>query len=68
MKKEQEMEQFCCLGPEIGDLFIFYISGNVTQDERRRIEEHLTMCSECREEVRFFRELQKAGKELFGDE
>jgi len=65
VKKEQESEQLCCADPEVGDLFIFYVSGKVTPAERRRIEKHLKVCPECREELRFFQELKKAEKELF---
>jgi anti-sigma factor RsiW len=67
VKREQEREHLHCSDPEIGDLFIFYVSGKVTPVERRRIEEHLRVGPECQEELRFFRELKKAEKELFVD-
>lgn len=49
-----------CQRPEIGDLFPFYVNGNVTPDQRRDLEDHVSHCSECQEELRFFLALQDA--------
>jgi len=43
-----------CTEPDVGDLFAFYINGNVTEDQRETIEKHLAVCPECREELRFY--------------
>jgi anti-sigma factor RsiW len=52
-----------CTNPELGDLFILYLNGDVTAEERRQIEEHLPHCLECQEELRFFQAAQKIEKE-----
>ena len=62
-KMKQHDERITCTDPELGDLFISYLSGRVSADERRRIESHLPQCEECREELRFFEVLKKLQKE-----
>ena len=52
-----------CTDPELGDLFISYVSGHVSPDERKRIEDHLPHCSKCREELRFFEVFKTVHKE-----
>jgi anti-sigma factor RsiW len=46
--------QHSCSEPDIGNLFPFYLSGNVTPEQRRRVDQHISECRECREELRFF--------------
>jgi len=48
-----------CAKPNLGNLFAFYINGNVTEQQREAIENHLAVCAECREELRFFLAVQK---------
>jgi anti-sigma factor RsiW len=57
-----------CSQPQLSDLFPLYISGNVAPDDRIRIEEHLAECEKCQNDVRYFLDLQSAGRELIGDE
>ncbi len=49
-----------CSAPELKDLFFLFINLDVTPEERQRIEEHLSTCADCREDVLFFLDLQKA--------
>jgi predicted anti-sigma-YlaC factor YlaD len=68
MKEKQEEEHVLCSQPELAYLFPFYINGDGESDERQRIEEHLADCAVCREDMKFFSDLQRVGEELFGDE
>ena len=52
-----------CCDPEIGNLFVFYLNSNVTPNEKRRIEEHVLHCRECREELKFFATAKRVGME-----
>ena len=52
-----------CKEPDLGELFISYLAGHVTADERARIESHLPHCQECQEELRFFETLKEVHKE-----
>jgi hypothetical protein len=57
MDEHQEPSVFC-ENPTIGDLFLFYLSGNVSAAEQHRIEEHIRACAECKHEFRFFSTLR----------
>ena len=37
--------------PDISSLIPWYINGSIGERERQRVDEHLTLCPECREEV-----------------
>jgi hypothetical protein len=37
--------------PEISSLLPWYVNGTVAESERERVEEHLTLCTHCREEL-----------------
>ena len=60
---KQNHEQVPCTQPELGELFISYLGGHVTADERGRVESHLLECTECQEELRFFKILKEVQKE-----
>jgi Putative zinc-finger len=68
MNVRQEEGRVLCSEPDLSNLFLSYIVGDVEPDERRKIDEHLTGCATCRGEIKFFSDLQRAGEELFGDE
>ena len=55
-----------CGDPEIGDLFLFYLNEDVTLEQRRRIEAHVSNCPECQEELRFFATI-KLAKPIIGN-
>ena len=55
-----------CTQLELADLFFSYIVGDVEPDERKRIDEHLAHCAVCQEDMKFFSDLQRVGKEKFG--
>jgi anti-sigma factor RsiW len=38
---------------EIGDMFPSYLSSNLPADQCEKIEEHLAVCPQCRDELRF---------------
>jgi hypothetical protein len=61
MKRKQGQEPLKCDQPELGGLFPFYVSGNATPNECRKIEEHIARCTECQEELRFFLTLREEG-------
>jgi Putative zinc-finger len=63
MEREQRPQQTYCLQPDLGDLFIFYINDDVSEQQASRIEDHLAVCAECREELRFYLTAQELGKE-----
>jgi hypothetical protein len=45
MKRKQGQEPLKCDQPELGGLFPFYVSGNATPNECRKIEEHIVKSS-----------------------
>lgn len=49
-----------CTDPRFKELFFSLTNSDVSPGERQRIEEHLAICSECRSDVLFFLDLQKA--------
>jgi hypothetical protein len=51
MKKEQAAETVSCEEPALGDLFPFFLNGEVTPEEAKRIEKHLTVCGVCQKEL-----------------
>ena len=51
MRKKQGTETIACQQPELGELFPFYLNGEVTADEAKRIEGHLARCPECQKEM-----------------
>lgn len=57
-----------CTDPELVYQFLSYINGDSIPDERKKIEEHLAGCATCREDMQFFTELQKVGREMFGED
>jgi hypothetical protein len=63
---EEGSKSKACAEPELVGLFLSYIVGDVKTDERRRIDEHLACCAVCREDMKFFADLQKAGEAEFG--
>jgi hypothetical protein len=63
MEREQRPQQTYCLQPDLADLFIFYINDDVSEQQAGRIEDHLAVCAECREELRFYLTAQELGKE-----
>ena len=62
MQEKQDQASLKCQEPALGDLFPFYLNGDVTPEERRKIEEHLSQCDECQEELEFFLALQRDRK------
>ncbi|OGE75922.1 MAG: hypothetical protein A3K06_02535 [Candidatus Doudnabacteria bacterium RIFCSPHIGHO2_01_52_17] len=43
-----------CSRPDLLDLALFYVNNDVTEEERREIEAHVSDCKECQEELRFW--------------
>jgi hypothetical protein len=68
MDEKKGQEPVFCAEPDLADLFPLYVNGNVTKGEREKIEEHLATCLCCREELQFFMELKRVGKEVFCDD
>jgi anti-sigma factor RsiW len=66
MVEKQEQGIVPCSQPELSDLFFLYVNGDLPLDEQARIEEHLADCSDCQENMRFFLDLQKVGRERYG--
>lgn len=64
MGGKQERENGTCLQPELSDLFFLFVNGDLSPEAQARIEDHLAECPKCREDVLFFLELQKAGRDL----
>lgn len=64
----EKRELGLCDKPELVDLFLSYIVGDVESDERERIEKHLAECAACREHIQFFTDLQRVGEEQFGED
>jgi anti-sigma factor RsiW len=52
MRKEPETHR-TCHKPALLERIIFYITGAVSERERKAIEEHLPQCSSCQSELRF---------------
>ena len=61
MKKKQGLEIGACQEPEMSDLFPFYLNGDVTSDEARKIESHVSVCAECQTKLSFFMMLSEHG-------
>lgn len=53
---------------EIVGLFPFYLSGTASSEERKEVEEHLSKCVVCQVELKFFSDLQRVGRKLFGND
>ncbi len=68
MEERAEQNRAFCSRPELVELFPWYISGNVKPDERDQIEEHVDQCSRCREDLKFFLDLRRVERSLFGNE
>ena len=51
MKKKLATARIACQEPALGDLFPFFLNGEVTDEEAKRIEQHLTTCRECQKEL-----------------
>ena len=62
MNEKLKQKDKACRDPKLGALFLFYLNSDVTEDERRRIESHLSHCPECKEELRFFETLKQVQK------
>jgi len=43
-----------CTKPNIRNLIMFYVNGDVTENQRTRIKSHLPHCFDCQDELRFF--------------
>ena len=52
-----------CSQPHLADLFPLYINGNVEPEDKQRIEDHLSECEKCQDDVRFFLDLQASGRD-----
>jgi hypothetical protein len=72
MSKEDKMEGSvkitACKVPKIGRLAPFYLNGDLSQNEMRKVKIHLYECAECREGLRFLKTAQKliqTGRHVF---
>lgn len=65
MDEKQEEEHVFCSEPNLAELLPLYVCGDVTQDEREKIEAHLATCPECQEDLHLFLDLKQVGKEVF---
>jgi Putative zinc-finger len=61
VKEKQGLQMMNCKEPEINDLFPFYLNGDVTPDETRKIESHVSGCAECQRKLSFFVTLSEHG-------
>jgi hypothetical protein len=61
VKEKQGLQMVNCREPEISDLFPFYLNGDVTPDETRKIEGHVSGCAACEKKLSFFMALSKQG-------
>jgi predicted anti-sigma-YlaC factor YlaD len=52
-----------CTEPDLADLFVFYINGNVTEQQQEAIENHLAVCPKCRDELQLILDLQTVAQE-----
>lgn len=59
--KEKGANQMACQQPEIGDLFPFYLNGDVTPEDAKKIKEHLAQCDACKKELLFWATLSEQG-------
>lgn len=50
-----------CKRIELGDLFPFYLNGDLCPDQERMIEDHLPHCPECQQELLFWIALSQQG-------
>ena len=50
-----------CTQPELGDLFPFYLNGELRPDQERIIEDHLAHCTACQQELLFWVALAEQG-------
>jgi len=61
VKEKQGLQIVNCTEPEISDLFPFYLNGDVTPDETREIESHVSACAECRRKLSLLMTLSEQG-------
>jgi len=64
-KSKQRAEQMHCTAPELGNLVIFYLNDDITEEESRKIKEHLSHCESCKEDLRLFAIIQMIEEEAF---
>jgi hypothetical protein len=57
MKKKQTRDS-TCKAPKTGRLAPFYLNGDLSEDEMRKMQTHLYDCAECRESLRFLKTAQ----------
>ncbi len=50
-----------CKRTELGDLFPFYLNGDLRSDQEQMIEDHLAQCTTCQEELLFWIALAQQG-------
>lgn len=62
-KIEQKSEQVSCKNPS--DQLLDYLNGQVSDEERMSVEEHLKRCKACREELKFLRAAKRVQQEKF---
>jgi hypothetical protein len=56
------LDKATCPQSDVWESFLFYLNGDVTENERVRIEQHLAMCSECRLFLRRIKLLKESRK------
>jgi predicted anti-sigma-YlaC factor YlaD len=54
VKQQEVADSPECKEPELNKLIPFFANGDVTSEQQSAIEEHLTHCQECREDLAFF--------------
>jgi len=50
-----------CKQTELGDLFPFYLNGDLRPDQEQMIEDHLAQCKTCQQELLFWIALAQQG-------
>lgn len=47
MEEDGNQQKLSCQKSDVWELFALYLSGDVTEEECKRIEQHLTICESC---------------------
>jgi hypothetical protein len=59
----KEQRRGICSRHAVRDLVIFYLNGDVTDNQRKIIKRHMSHCFDCQDEFRFFLALRQLRKQ-----
>jgi hypothetical protein len=61
VKESRGFEMANCKEPDLSDIFPFYLTGDLSPEETKKIERHVSSCAACQKKLSFFMTVSECG-------